>query len=393
MKQQILFICKGHKHIAGAQLYLKQISSIFHPDHYDLHFALNLNDGVRVFDELSKTRFVRLWDYDWRHISFSAAFREIRKIIHNIRPEYVIFNSSEDKILAPIIGAYSQRGPNLVMVVHWALDINSLPLIVSRKNIPFPIISRYSLLCRIKRGVAFSLLSKIIFVNQSTRNAYIKLYKIPNEKCTTIYNGIETNRFAFSERIREKVRQELALGEEDIMLLSTGNLTAVKGHSFLIEAVGKLVRTGRQVKCFIAGQGELQESLAQQISEKNLSKHVYLLGFRNDILSLLAATDIFCMPSLNEALGYSLLEAMASGRAIVATNAGGIPEVITNNIEGLLVEPGNDEMLFEAIDKLISDKNLRVSMGNNGICKARDFFSLEKMLQKSAAFLGIHLQI
>jgi glycosyltransferase involved in cell wall biosynthesis len=137
------------------------------------------------------------------------------------------------------------------------------------------------------------------------------------------------------------------------------------------------------LRCFIAGQGELEQRLKAQIASLGLQGSIKLLGFRDDIPSLLAAADIFCMPSLSEALGYSLLEAMAAGIPVVASEVGGIPEVITNAKEGLLVPPADPQKLASALGQLATDTPLREDLGSNGRQTVRAKFSLDAMLART----------
>lgn len=388
MKNKILYICKGHQNIAGAQLYLKQIAEMFSPDRYDLHYAFQAKDGTRVFDEIGNKRFIQRWEYDWRHLHFAESFQQARGLLSKLHPDFIVFNSNEDEIIPPLLAAWLSGVKNKIMVVHWALDTNALPLMVKKERFPFPHPSRYALRLRVKRYIAYSFLDKLIFVNNGTRKAFIKLYKVRPNKCKTIYNGINAEKFHFGHD-RESVREELGIGEDEIMLLATGNLSPVKGHTGLISAVKLLVDQGRSVKCFIAGQGELKNALQQQIIECDLSSNVQLLGYRDDVPRLLKATDIFIMPSLNEALGYSILEAMAAGKPVIASNVGGIPEVITNGKDGFLVNPGDAEALSNAIALLYADGERRKKLGEAGAEKVNRQFSVQGMIKNTAEFLKI----
>lgn len=386
VKSKVLFICKGHQNIAGAQLYLKQMFKVFPSDKYNLHYAFQAKDGTRVFDEIEKQRFIHKWEYDWRHLSFVESFQHASVLLNKIHPEFIIFNSNEDEIIPPLLAAQFCGVKNKTMVVHWALDEHSLPVMVKRERLPFAIPSRYALKIRVKRFIAYTFLDKLIFVNNRTRKAFIKLYKVNSNKCTTIYNGINADKF-YLDNVRESVREELGVGENEIMLLATGNLTPVKGHEVLIAAVKELANKGMSIKCFIAGQGELKDVLNQKIVDDDLSLHVQLLGYRDDVARLIAAADIFCMPSLNEALGYSLIEAMAAGKPVVASMAGGIPEVITDGKEGLLVPPKNVAELVGAIENLALNSKLRCSMGKAGRETAKKRFSLNTMLAQTKKVL------
>ena len=386
-RKNILVICKGHPNIAGAQRYLQQVIDVFDPSVYDLHFAYHHKDGSRVFREIAAKRKVIVWEYDWRHIGFLASFQEARKLMRRVQPWRVLYNSSEDEIAPAIFAAVSLQVPFQTMVVHWAQRPDALPLFVKKISRQFPRLSRYALLTRIKRFIAYAFLSNLIFVNAITRNAYIKLYWVKASKCATVYNGIVAEKYRLSTDIRDRIRNQLSLSDSHIMILATGNLTKVKGHHYLIKAVKDLKLEGVPVKCFIAGQGELENSLLDFIRKNHLENAVSLLGYRDDIPYLLAAADIFCMPSLNEALGYSLIEAMAAGKPVIASNVGGIPEVISDKVNGLLVPPGDPKQLKDAIYYLSKNKEIFVTLGEKAIDTVNSRFSLSSMLQATANLL------
>jgi glycosyltransferase involved in cell wall biosynthesis len=279
------------------------------------------------------------------------------------------------------------------MVVHWAETPGSLHLFRKKVGLPMPLPSRYAIKRRVLKGVSLRLLKKIIFVNAITRTAYIELYRVPSGRCVTIYNGIQPEYFRDLEITREGVRGALGVKSGEYMVLAAGNLAEVKGYKYLISAIYDLVEKGIPIKCFIAGQGELKEELEKQIMSLELDRNVKLLGYRDDIPSLLTAADIFCMPSLNEALGYSLLEAMAAGIPVIASNVGGIPEALTDGKEGLLVPSGDVRELSLAIQKLISDDELAKRLGLNGRHTVNQTFSLERMLTQTRDFLLNDLQI
>jgi glycosyltransferase involved in cell wall biosynthesis len=130
----------------------------------------------------------------------------------------------------------------------------------------------------------------------------------------------------------------------------------------------------------IAGEGELRHALERQIRDRHLEKHVILLGFRPDVLSLHKVFDVFVMSSVTEGLGTSLLDAMACGKPVVATEAGGIPEVVEDGLTGLLVPVRDPEAMAAAIIRLLHDAGLRRQMGEAAILSVRERFSVERMV-------------
>src|SRR5262249_18173295 len=135
----------------------------------------------------------------------------------------------------------------------------------------------------------------------------------------------------------------------------------------------------------IAGEGELRPVLERQIKDHRLEKHVFLPGFRPDILSVHKAFDMFVMSSVTEGLGTSLLDAMACGKPVVATTAGGMPEVVVDGRTGFLVPPRNHEAMADAIVTLLRDESLRGRMGAAGAARVRDRFSAERMVQETVS--------
>jgi glycosyltransferase involved in cell wall biosynthesis len=165
-----------------------------------------------------------------------------------------------------------------------------------------------------------------------------------------------------------------------------GNVAALvphKGQRHLIESAALVVRQVPDARFVVAGEGELRPVLERAIRDHHLEKHVLLLGFRPDVLSLHKAFDIFAMSSITEGLGTSLLDAMASGKPVVATAAGGIPEVVVDGETGFLVPPRDHEAMANSLVTLLKDEQLRQRMGRAGLVRARRKFSADRMVQQT----------
>src|SRR4029077_14694505 len=122
----------------------------------------------------------------------------------------------------------------------------------------------------------------------------------------------------------------------------------------------------------ILGEGELRSALEHQVKSLHLEKHVLLPGFRDDVLALLKGFDIFVMSSETEGLGTSILDAMACEKPVVGTRTGGIPEVVEDDVTGILVEPRDGKSLASAITTLLCDEALRARMGAAGLERVRE---------------------
>src|SRR5437763_10121418 len=159
----------------------------------------------------------------------------------------------------------------------------------------------------------------------------------------------------------------------------------LKGQRYLIEAAHLVVQEIPDARVIVLGEGELREHLEHLVRDRNLEKHVLLPGFRTDVIGCIKGFDLFVMSSVTEGLGTSLLDAMACARPIIATAAGGIPEVIEHNVNGLLVPPRDHTALARAIVRALKDEALRRRLGESGLARVRDRFTVERMVAATAA--------
>jgi glycosyltransferase involved in cell wall biosynthesis len=164
-------------------------------------------------------------------------------------------------------------------------------------------------------------------------------------------------------------------------VLAVGNLYPVKGHIHLLRALRRLgdEQSALDWRAAIAGRGEEESALREYLSESSLSERVTLLGYREDVPDLLAAADIYVMPSLSEGMPLALIEAMFAGKAIVASGVGGIPEVVHAGSEALLVPPEDPRALAEAVGALLRDPGRRQALGVAASARARAEFDVARM--------------
>jgi glycosyltransferase involved in cell wall biosynthesis len=182
----------------------------------------------------------------------------------------------------------------------------------------------------------------------------------------------------------DAVRAEFGIGESELLLLALGTVVPRKGHMILLRALHRLEQAGRQAppwRLIIAGwlTGEEPDRLRQFIAEAGMADRVHLAGQRQDVPDLLAAADVFVMPSLWEGLPLAILEAMLAQKAIVASVTSGIPEAINDGQEGLLVPPGDEAALAEALGRVLSDAALRSRLAAQARARALREFTVECM--------------
>jgi L-malate glycosyltransferase len=204
---------------------------------------------------------------------------------------------------------------------------------------------------------------------------------IPRNRTVTVHEGIDLGRVAAAPRA--ELHKELWLPHDAPLVGNVAALVPHKGQRHLVDAAGLVLPKQPDARFIIAGEGELRPQLEHQIRQHHLEKHVILAGFRTDILSLHKAFDIFVMSSVTEGLGTSILDAMACGKPVVGTTAGGIPEVVAEGETGLLVPPRDPRAMADAITRLLSDRALRERMGAAGLARVRQCFSAEIMVKKT----------
>ncbi len=202
---------------------------------------------------------------------------------------------------------------------------------------------------------------------------------VPTERAMTLHEGVDLEHVAAVPRL--DVHAELWLPSGAPIVGNVAALVPHKGHRYLIDAAATVVRQVPDTRFVILGTGELEATLRTQITHLHLERHVLLAGFRPDALSLQKGFDLFAMSSVTEGLGTVLLDAMAIGQAVVATRAGGIPEVVAHEQTGVLVPPRDADALAAAIVRLLGDADRRAQLGVAGRERVRASFSVERMVQ------------
>ncbi len=206
---------------------------------------------------------------------------------------------------------------------------------------------------------------------------------VPAGRTVTVHDGIDLDHVLAAKPVNVHEAFWLPHGAPVV-----GNIAALvphKGQRHLIDAAHLVVQEMPDVRFVILGEGELREPLERHVREFHLEKHVLLPGFRVDALGCLKGFDLFAMSSVTEGLGSTLIDAMACSKAIVATTAGGIPEVVDDQVTGLLVEPRDHRAMASAIVRLLKDRALRERMEAAGLARVRGRFTAEAMVAATAA--------
>ena len=203
---------------------------------------------------------------------------------------------------------------------------------------------RKKLFWRMSNGFILKFASTIVTTSRVVRDFTAEFEFVRKKKMLVIYSGIDLQRIGHKIRSGANLRKRLELKKTDKVVISVGRLVYQKGFEYLIGAMNEF---DKDFKLLIAGDGDLKDKLREQIGVLGLESRVKLLGERKDVKQLLSISDVFCLASIEEGLGLVVMEAMAAGVPVVATNVGGLKEVVGD--AGILVEPRKPDKLASAI--------------------------------------------
>jgi glycosyltransferase involved in cell wall biosynthesis len=204
----------------------------------------------------------------------------------------------------------------------------------------------------------------------------------PSDRIVLVYNGIEAN--SYSDPCRQSLREELNLEPTHRLVGMVANVRQSKGYEFYVKACAKVCKDDPHVT-FLAI-GDVNEQLAVPIkalhAQLSLGDRLRFLGFRSDVSEILKQLDIFVLASTSEGMPLSILEAMAAGNPVVASNCGGIPEMLDDGRTGLLVPPADPDALSEAISGLLKDSACARRLGQAAREKFFKEFTVDRMIDQ-----------
>ena len=293
-------------------------------------------------------------------LDLRAAWR-LSRLLRRLRPDVVHAHDAHALALAAPAAAFAgRRGPRLA----------------ASRRVDFPI--RRNPLSRWKYGQV----DRFLCASDAIRRMLID-EGVPAGRTVVVYEGVDVERIA--ELPPLDVHRELGLPDGAPIVGNVAALVPHKGQEHLLDAAARVVAEVPDARFVLVGAGELRDALAAQIARLGLERHVVLTGFRTDAIALLKGFDLFVMSSVTEGLGTSVLDAMACGRAVVATRAGGIPESVVDGETGLLVPTREPAALASAIVRMLRDRPWRHALGRAGRARARAHFSAARMVAETAA--------
>ncbi|GAB4499439.1 MAG: glycosyltransferase [Anaerolineales bacterium] len=224
---------------------------------------------------------------------------------------------------------------------------------------------------------------KVIFVSDEARQFHLRIGGFSPKKAEVIYNGIELLDYLQlgHDKASLGIRREFSIPASAKVLITVAVLRELKGIQFMIRALPLILEKYPDVYYLIVGSGGYREALEKEVKSLGLTGRVVFAGRQDAIPSFLASADIFVLPSLTEALPTVLAEAMAAHLPIVACKVGGIPEMIIDNVNGILITPENPQALANACISLLDDDLQLKSMGEAGWKYVNEKFNIYKQIE------------
>ena len=313
-----------------------------------LDYKEKITSSVKIISLRKKTR----WDF------FKLIWR-LRGIIKTLEPEIVVsflFYANIITVLAKILSFFRQF--KVIICEH-----SYTPIYLPK--------SRFAVIKKFLLKFTYSKADLIIVVSDSIKKALVTIFHIPESKIKRIYNPF------YLEEIERLAKKDIKLDifyEKNKILISIGRLIYSKRFDRLLRVFTEIKKKMRNVYLIILGKGKLEKELQSLAEELNIDKFVYFVGFQKNPYVWLSKADVFVLTSDYEGLPNVIIEAMACGVPVVSTDCPSGPnEIITNGKNGILVPPGDEKALAEAIMKVLQDDNLRSKLIEEGRKRAQDF--------------------
>jgi glycosyltransferase involved in cell wall biosynthesis len=202
----------------------------------------------------------------------------------------------------------------------------------------------------------------------------------PSEKVRCVFNGVDLSEFR-PHSPPTHLRQSLGLPSNGPVVGSVGRFVPFKGYQYLLEAAQLVHHAIPECHWILVGDGGLRGELEQACRRIGMDKHVHFTGWREDVADILTLCNLFVLPSLSEHFGRVLIEAMAMGKAVVATSSGGVPEIVLDGETGFLVPPAQAEPLAHAVLSLLNDPQRAAALGAAGRRRAETQFSITRHVE------------
>ena len=281
-------------------------------------------------------------------------FRQLKKIIKEESPDLIHLHSRRG---ADILGGIAAKQCKVPAILSRRVDNPEKHFFVKWK---------------------YKLYTHVITISEAIMNVLLS-EGVPREKMTCVLSSVDIKKYQ-QPAPRKEFLKRFQLTENSLCIGMAAQMIERKGHATLFKALPDIVGKFPDIQVLIFGQGPLEAELKTLSSELKLEPHIKFEGFCEDLERWLGNLDILVHPAYKEGLGVALLQAASAGIPIIGGNAGGIPEIVHHEKNGLLFEPGNSDQLKAGLNQLLSNADLRKAYGENGQILVEENFSIDKMV-------------
>ncbi len=350
--------------MGGGERHLADLANALMMRGHDVHVALAPQSPLREY--LSALPARNIITLPLRNALDVQSAHELSRLVGRLKSEIVHAHMARDYPLASYATRRASHGARLVITRHVLFPLNRL------------------------HSWTLSHVARVIAVSDAVARALQSQRIFPDDKISVIPNGIDLRRFDKAARRFDPAafRRRLGVAPERLLVGTIGEINLLKGQVEFLRAASLLARRFPHVDFVIAGEdfsrtGEHRARILKLISELGLERRVHLTGWIDDVAPLIHALDLFVSASLTESFGLAIVEALASGLAVVATATEGASEILLDGETGLLVPINDTEKLAEALARLLEDPRERARLGVGGRASALERFSLEHMVTAS----------
>lgn len=348
----------NHAGKAGTERYVQTLIEKLDNKHIKAYFAYN-EDGLLV--ERLKSLGVETFRIEMKSPFDFKAVSELNKLCRKLNIDLIHTQFLRENYIA-MLSRLLNPGVKVMYTNHFILGNNAVVRFTNRFITPLE--------------------SNIIAVCNKGKDMMIS-NGINGKKIKVIFNGVDPD--YWGEPIKSTLREELSIDDDTFVLLCASRFAPDKGHKFLINALHDLKKmTTQKFKCVLSGDGPLLEECKKQVEDLGLSQNVVFTGFRKDMKNLIYGSDIYINASEHEALSFLIIEVLACGVPVIATDMGGNGDIINEDTNcGILVRYNDPKGLAEAIIKIMGNKELHRDFSENALNTVKDKFNLDKVAKET----------
>jgi glycosyltransferase involved in cell wall biosynthesis len=344
----------------GGQEQLLNLIRGLHPRGHEIHLACEPNT---LLDKRVREVGASVYPFKVRSEFSIRSFLRLIPILKKVRPQILAFNTPRAIFIGALAARYVPVGATIIF-----------------RRVSFPL--RNTRFTRFKYTWQIDC---IVAISKSI-SSQLQIGGLPESKIRVIYEGMDLSLY------RQNESRRLRRPEELMVIGTVAHLSPEKGLHLLIDAASQIPDAKKRLRFVIVGSGPCLHDLKAQAQTKGVQDIFQFVGFYKNIFHYLKAFDLFALPSLSEGLSSAILEAMASSLPIVATNVGGIPELVQDGDNGLLVPPANSAALASAIQHLADNPETSRRMGMRGRKLIEERFTLDRKIAETEQLCSLLLQ-